>query len=126
MGILLSKIPKKPTNAREYSYKQEQTFAKEVGARATGGSGRFDTKGDSRLKGVARFDNKATQKASYSIKLQDLKKLEQQCFLTGEEAIFQVDFLSESCKVKGSYVIITKNHYMDLIESYKNDDEKLT
>ena len=120
----MSRIPKKPRNAREYSYKQEKTFADGIGARATGGSGRFDTKGDSRLKGIARFDNKATQKASYSIKLADLKKLENQCFLTGEEAVFQVDFLSEACKVKGSYVITTKNHYMDLIEAYKNNDEK--
>ncbi len=107
-----------PKDAKEYSYKQEKKFAKEIGARQTGGSGRFDTKGDSRIKGVVRFDNKSTQKASYSIKLADLKQLENQCCMSGEEAVFQLDFLNDTCKVLGSYVILTRTHYQDLLERY--------
>lgn len=113
-----------PKDAREYSVGQEKTFAKGIGAKQTSSSGRFDTKGDSRIKGIVRFDNKATQKKSYSIKLDDLQKLEKQCYLSGEEVVFQLDFLSPSCRPIGSYAIITTKHYQELLECYIETNNK--
>lgn len=66
-------------------------MAKRVGGKVTTGSGNKYEKGDVRLKGVTRIENKTTKNESYSVSIATIEKLEQAAFGSGEIPILQVE-----------------------------------
>lgn len=102
--------------AKTHSAKQEKTVARLIRGFRTPGSGSGRQKGDAVKAGVIRVEAKATSKASYRLKLDDLKKIEDHSVLNGEIPCFTVDFLSEHGEVEGSYAIIKLSDLVDLLE----------
>ena len=80
---------------RERSAKQERAAADRYGARVVGGSGSTPlSKGDFQKRGLMRGECKFTDKKSYSLKLEDLKKLENE--VRGDEGpVFEIQFSSD-------------------------------
>jgi hypothetical protein len=78
-----------PSHAR--AKVQEKETAKRIGGRQTRASGAKDEKGDVRLKGFVRIENKTTVAASYGVSIETLRKLEEAVLGSGEIPILQVE-----------------------------------
>ena len=86
------------------SKKQEQSAAKRHGARRQKGSGAMDhAKGDFRDPGKVRGECKFTRAKSFSLKLADLMKLEEQATL-GERPVFEIEFQGQQPVMR--YVVL--------------------
>lgn len=75
---------------------EEERVSEIMGSRATPNSGAGDTKGDSRIHGVVRVENKHTLKDWYTLSAIEWEKLWTQAIKAGEEAVFVVNMLSTS------------------------------
>ncbi len=97
------KRPKQQGNrkyiAQRHSPKQEARTAKEFGGHVTIGSGNKHMKGDVRIPGLARIENKCTSKKSFSITIDMIKKLRDNAIGYGEIPIIQIDFIDSDGKV---------------------------
>lgn len=85
---------------------QEQRLADAHGGRRTKGSGSQSEKGDVRVPGFLRIEAKSTQAKSYSLKLEDLAKIEGAACNAGEVPMMQVDFLDAGGKIISSVYVV--------------------
>lgn len=80
------------TNSHRRAKKQERDIAKSTGGRLVPASGARDTKGDVRLKGVARIEAKTTKNKSFSVTIDMIDKLETAIMNAGEVPVFIIEF----------------------------------
>lgn len=109
-----------PSHAR--SVQQERETAKRVGGKPIHRSGAGTVKGDVRLRGIARIENKTTKFASYGVSVETIEKLENAVAGTGETPVLQVELLLGACK----FIVLPDNYLDDIITAlefyheYKN------
>lgn len=77
---------------------QEKETAKRIGGVQTKGSGSGHVKGDVRLKGMIRVENKTTKNKSFSVTCEHIDKLKDAVFGSGEIPMMQVEINSGSHK----------------------------
>jgi hypothetical protein len=79
---------------KKTSKQQEERLAEDLGGRTVAGSGApmRSGGGDVRLQGKLRIEAKYTSKDSYSLHIDDLKKIEEQAIRAGEIPLFVVQF----------------------------------
>ena len=94
-----------PSATHVYAPKQEARTAKQIGGHNTIGSGNKDEKGDARLTGVMRVENKATKHKSFSVTQEILDKIEEAALGAGELPFVQIDFVDDEGKLKRSCVV---------------------
>ena len=94
-GADLYEVGKKPkrgkTNSQKRSRLQEKRAASRIGGRVQPASGAGQAKGDVRDVGRIRMECKFTRAKSYSLKLEELKKIEREAG-SGEQPIFEIEF----------------------------------
>lgn len=96
------------------SQRQERSLAKQLGGSVNAGSGNgWVRKGDVRSE-QELWECKITSAKSYALKAEDLEKLEMQALMDGRIPVFLVEFL----KSGGEYVIMNKNDYLEMRETY--------
>lgn len=91
---------------KKASLRQEQKVAEAVGGRTQAASGgtRLGGGGDVRADGL-RIECKLTEKDSFSLKLKELLKLQDQAYGALEEPVFQFSFLDRAGR-RESYVVV--------------------
>ena len=85
--------------AHRYSPKQEKATAQRIGGHNPAGSGNQEEKGDARLTGVMRIENKATTKNSFSVTKEILDKIEDAALSGSELPFLQIDFIDKEQRV---------------------------
>ena len=77
---------------------QEKRLAEEIGGRVQPASGAMDfAKGDVRIAGVVRIECKTTSKASYILKVAELKKIQNEALLGGDDDwAMQIEFQGQA------------------------------
>ena len=98
-----------PSHAR--SRAQEIEMAKRVGGKTIHRSGAGLVKGDVRLKGIARIENKTTKYASYGVSVETINKLDDAVAGTDELPILQVELLLGAYK----FVVLSDRYLDDII-----------
>lgn len=94
------------------SQRQERTLAKELGGSVNAGSGNgWVRKGDVRSE-KELWECKVTSAKSYSLKHADLDTVYKQALMDGRIPIFLIEFLKQG----DSFVVLTKDDYMELRE----------
>lgn len=116
----------KPTSnrkfvAQDYSLVQEENTAKKFNGYKTTGSGNKGMTGDVRIASVARIENKSTTKKSYSIKLDLIKKLENNVIGYDEIPFVQVDFIDEEKNLLGQVAVIPMK-LMEMLIDVKTEE----
>jgi hypothetical protein len=86
-----------PAHAR--SKVQERETAKRIGGKVTKGSGSGDERGDVRLRGFVRVENKTTKHRSFSVTDELISKLEGAVFGAGEVPVLQIELALGQRKV---------------------------
>lgn len=99
---------------------QEKSTAKRIGGVTTKGSGNGVEKGDVRVRGVARVENKTTKHNSFSITTEHLDKLDRAVLGTNEIPMMQIELASGS----RSFVVIPDIYLEDIIEAIRNANTK--
>lgn len=105
------RIPKRLTGGLTASHRrsrdQERDTAKRLGGQTTprSGAGKFH-KGDVRLKGVLRLDNKTTKHRSFSVTADMIQTLEEHAAMSGEFPVFEVEIDNQGTPRK-VYVVPT-------------------
>lgn len=100
------------------SQRQERTLAKEVQGSVNAGSGNgWVRKGDVRSE-KELWECKVTSAKSFSLKYEDLRKVFEQAIVDGRIPIFLIEFLKQG----ESFVVLTKDDYMEMRESYFGDE----
>lgn len=92
MSILRSTKHANLTNSHKRAPRMEKEKAERLGGALVPGSGVGQTKGDVRIKGVARLECKTTQKKSFSITQEMIEKIENAVVGLGELPIVLVEF----------------------------------
>lgn len=113
----LRRVDKKhgtPSHAR--APKQEAETAKRFGGKLTPGSGNKAEKGDVRIKGVARIENKTTKNKSFSITREMVQKIENAAMPCGEVPIIVVEF-NDGCGGVDCDVAIMPMYALDILLS---------
>lgn len=82
------------TKNRRASRRLEKKVASDIGGKWSPSSGARGDAGDVRLKGRYRIEHKFTRKATYSLKIEDLYKVESECY-GFELPAFVVSFTDE-------------------------------
>lgn len=90
---------KKPYVAQRRSEKQEMECADRLGGTLVSGSGSGQVRGDVRVTGILRLENKCTAKKSFSITREMVEKIENAALMSGEVPAIQVEFLDEAGRV---------------------------
>jgi rubredoxin len=105
--------PKKGTNDNQRRSKaQEKRAAAQYGARVQPASGALPgAKGDLRKKGVMRGECKFTRSGSFSLKLAELLKVEQEA-VGSETPLFEVEF--QGVHPRKKYVVLRAEDYVAL------------
>ena len=83
------------TRSHKRSKVQEKALARRVGGRITPGSGNGSIKGDIRKKGVMRIEAKTTKRASYSVTLDMIHKIEDAALSCNEMPVLVIEFIDE-------------------------------
>lgn len=99
------------------SYKQEVSLAGELGGRVQPGSGnQKHAKGDLRKDGIFRLEAKLTHSDSFSLKLDELLKIQSEC--DGQERpVFVVDFLKKGTgQLRDRFAVIAFDHLKELLD----------
>ena len=107
---------------KRLSKKQERRIAEGVGGKAQTGSGsRPGYKGDGRVAGRFRIENKLTFKDSYRVTLADLHKIRSEC--DGfETPVFEVEFLSKDTHMlKEAWVLVPQKEWEKLANAAPSD-----
>ena len=83
------------------SRRTEAQIAKDIGARRPqpGSGAPAGFKGDVRLRGVVRVQDKETAKRSYSLKVDEWREIEEQALRTGEKPAMVVTFSSDDLRL---------------------------
>lgn len=100
------------------SQRQERALAREVLGSVNAGSGngwvrKGDVRSDKEL-----WELKITSAKSYSLKYDELRKLFEQAIMDGRIPIFLVEFMKQG----ESFVVLTKDDYMEMREAYFGDE----
>lgn len=102
---------------RRKSMKIEDKLAEAIGGRRHKGSGALSyLKGDVRKRGKIRAESKFTQNKSYSVRLDDLWKIQSECS-PGEVPAFDITFVEPmSLREVDSWVLIPRSEWQRLLE----------
>ncbi|MCL5460342.1 hypothetical protein M3M33_17020, partial [Loigolactobacillus coryniformis] len=73
--------------------KQERLTAARIGGKVTNGSGNQVEKGDVRVRGVARVENKTTKHASFSVTIEHINKLDAAVLGTKEIPMMAIELM---------------------------------
>jgi hypothetical protein len=96
------------------SQRQERALAREVQGSVNAGSGNgWVRKGDVRAE-QELWELKITSAKSFSLKYEDLRKVYEQALVDGRIPIFLVEFMKQG----ESFVVLTKDDYMEMREKY--------
>ena len=96
------------------SQRQERALAREVQGSVNAGSGNgWVRKGDVRAD-KELWELKITSAKSFSLKYDDLRKVFEQAIVDGRIPIFLVEFMKQG----ESYVVLTKDDYMEMRTAY--------
>jgi hypothetical protein len=77
------------------SQRQEKRLARSLGGRVTpasGATGAASAKGDVRVQGQVRAECKTTLARSYSLKLDEWRKIQHEAAVSGEMPVMQIEF----------------------------------
>lgn len=107
---------------KRISRNQERRSAEAVGGRRQTGSGASKwAKGDGRVPGKFRFENKFTTAESFSMKLKDLQKLRAECEGL-EQPVFEVEFQEKGThRVLERWVLTPRKAWEKLVHEADND-----
>lgn len=116
-------IPKRmqgqtPSHAR--SRQQEKETADRTGGRTTHRSGAGLIKGDVRIKGIARIENKTTKHRSYSVTCETIDKLDAAVAGSNEIPMMQIELNGGTHK----FVLIPDLYLEDIIECIRIASEQ--
>lgn len=102
--------------------RQERKRAEELGGRRQTGSGaRPHAKGDGRVEGRFRIENKMTRAASTRIELKDLKKIRSECEGT-EVPVFEVEFRDkQTLETKEKWALVPWEVWRRIADEADND-----
>lgn len=93
------------TASHKRAPKQEASLAKRIGGRVTPGSGNGATKGDIRIKGVARIECKCTKNKSFSVTFDMIEKIEAAGAEGAELPIIAIEFIDDTGRVLKSVAV---------------------
>ena len=99
--------------AQSHARKQEKRVAERLGGRTVPGSGSGAVKGDVRLTGVLRLENKCTTKDAFRITRSMLEKIENAALQTGEVPAIQVEFIDEESRRILHTVAVVPEYVLD-------------
>lgn len=99
---------------------QEKETAKRTGGQVTARSGAGLIKGDVRVKGIARIENKNTIHRSYSVTTETLDKLEAAIAGTSEIPVMQIELNGGTHK----FCIVPDMYLEDIIEAIRIANSK--
>lgn len=108
---------------KKASMQQEQQSAEALGGRRVSGSGaRPGHKGDGRVPGRFRIENKFTTAASFSVKHSELRKIRAEC--EGLEVpVFDVQFKEKvTLRTIDNWVLVPRDHWEKLANAQAGDD----
>jgi len=122
-GRVFNKPPKrvksKSRTTRARSSRQEKYNAKAVGGRVTANSGALGEKGDVRVPGLLRDENKTTKHRSFSLKLADLERIAAQA--EGDEIpVLTICFEDD---LRKQYRVISDAWFHQLLEAHRMQQE---
>ncbi len=123
-GFLAEPTGGRPTNKkrlRRAATKQENEIERMGGRRQSGSGARPGYKGDGRVDGRYRLENKFTQAASLRVKLSDLTKLRGEC--EGLEVpVFAIQFKEKgTLRTLDDWVLIPRKEFERLANEADND-----
>lgn len=105
------------TSTRARSDRQEGHNARRVGGRVTANSGAGHDKGDVKVPGLLREEDKTTEKASYVLKLADLRKVA--AAARGDEIpIMRIAFEDD---LRQQYVVLPSDWFQQLLTAYREN-----
>lgn len=102
---------------RARSSRQEEHNAKRRGGRTTVNSGAMDDKGDLKVPGVLREENKTTRYRSFSLKLDDLHKIARAA-VKDELPILTISFEDDLAQ---QYMVLREADFQMLFDLYRED-----
>lgn len=114
--------------AQRTSRRSEKKLAAELGGKVTKGSGNKDEKGDVRVKGVFRIENKDTQHKSFSITREMIDKIESAALHCNELPFIQVTFIDDSENVISRLAVCPKyvlDEFKNALDLIKTLEEQL-
>ncbi len=111
------RLPKKhkklsSSYASRMSSDQEARVARELGGYVTPNSGAGSTKGDIRLKDIARVECKSTEKDKFLLTFAVIDKIRKEALSAGEVPLIQIDFI-QSCLKKQCFYVIEDTYTKD-------------
>lgn len=120
LDSFLNRDKKRGNKSYRRSRKQEAETAKVLGGRVTAASGSKSEKGDVRVRGVVRVENKTTQNKSFSVTLSMVEAIEEAALSSNEIPIIVIEFNDgRGRKIKDVAVLPTYALY-ELIERAKD------
>lgn len=107
---------------KKLTAKQEERVASDMGGHRQKGSGAVRwRKGDGRVKGLYRIENKMRFTKGITITREDLNKIRGECSI-GEVPLFQVDFACRSTgRVEDSWIVVPYEHWKKVIGETSDD-----
>jgi hypothetical protein len=118
MGALPKRLQgQTPSHAR--SRVQEKETAERTGGEQTPRSGAGRIKGDVRVRGVARVEDKTTKHASFSVTTKHLEKLDAAVAGSTEIPIMKIELVSGAYE----FIVIPGIYFEDIINALKNDGQ---
>lgn len=104
------------------SMKQESRVAEDMGGRRQTGSGALSwKKGDGRVAGKYRIENKMRFTKGITITRSDLSKIRSECS-PGEVPLFQVDFANKTTTaVEDSWILVPYDHWKKVLSETHKD-----
>lgn len=104
-----------PKKRRRPDQVQEKRLAKSLGGRRTPGSGSKAIKGDVHTQ-EELVEAKTTSKTQYTLKLEDLQKLERQATGAGKRPVFAIELNNEARVnlLNREWVLIPRHDYEEL------------
>ena len=111
------------TPAHNRAPKQEAETAKRLGGRVVRGSGCGSEKGDARVEGVIRVENKTTRAKSFSVTREMIAKIESAALSAGEVPAMEIEFLNEQGKPVSSISLIPNWALEILVDRCSQDDK---
>ena len=104
-------------STRKRSDRQEGFNARKVSGQVTANSGAGADKGDIKVRGLLREEDKTTRHSSFSLKLDDLRKVA--AAAEGDEIpIMRISFEDD---LRRQFVVVPAGWFNQLLSSYKRD-----
>lgn len=104
----------KLNNSQRHSKEQEKEHAIRLGGRVTPGSGNKEIKGDVRVKGILRLENKTTKHKSFSVTQRMIDDIENAALPYGELPAIEIDFIDDNGKLLRQ-VAVVPSYILDLL-----------